>query len=277
MEDNKLNKDSFDTDEEKKGIESLIDADDANDKEEARLLKKAEKQSKKEEKKAAKAEKSKNTETLEKTDISEESEILEDSEKPEKVRRISKRKRKRERNPNVNIVKELLNLIVYIGIVILLCYVVITFVGQRTTVHGQSMEPTLHEGDNLWIDKLVYRVSDPKRFDVIVFPYQGSDVYYIKRIIGLPGETVRIDQNGYIYINGEILDESYGLEQITPSMIGIAGQDIVLGEDEYFVLGDNRNNSRDSRWADVGNVHRDDIIGKAVFRLSPLNKIGLID
>ena len=271
MEDNKLNKDSFDTDEEKKGIESLIDADDANDKEEARLLKKAEKQRKKEEKKAAKTEK---------PEISDESEILEESEKtekPEKLRRFLKRKRKRERNPNVNIVKELLNLIVYIGIVILLCYVVITFVGQRTTVHGQSMEPTLHEGDNLWIDKLVYRVSDPKRFDVIVFPYQGSDVYYIKRIIGLPGETVRIDQNGYIYINGEILDESYGLEQITPSMIGIAGQDIVLGEDEYFVLGDNRNNSRDSRWADVGNVHRDDIIGKAVFRLSPLNKIGLID
>ncbi len=201
--------------------------------------------------------------------------------KKEKVRKSRKerkadRKNTRQKPEDVNIVKELLSLIIYIGIVIILCYLLITFVGQRTTVHGESMLPTLESNDSLWIDKLSYRVSKPKRFDIVVFPYQDSDVYYIKRIIGLPGETVMIDTDGNIYIDGEILEEDYGLETIQPSMIGIAGTPIELGKDEYFVLGDNRNNSRDSRWSDVGLVHRDDIIGKAVLRLSPISHFGLV-
>ena len=136
------------------------------------------------------------------------------------------------------------------------------------------MESTLHDGDNLWIDKLSYHFSDPKRFDVIVFPYE-DDVYYIKRIIGLPGESVQIMNDGTILINGKKLIESYGKEIILES--GTAAEERVLGEDEYFVLGDNRNDSRDSRWADVGDINREDIIGKAAFRLSPLSKFGKID
>ena len=175
----------------------------------------------------------------------------------------------------INIVKELFNLIIYIGIIIIICYCIITFVGQRTTVHGHSMENTLQDGDNLWIDKLSYQFGDPKRFDIVVFPYQGQDVYYIKRVIGLPGEKVQITPDGNILINDEVLMESYGREIIADS--GTASEPRVLGEDEYFVLGDNRNDSRDSRWADVGDINKKDIIGKAVLRLSPFKKFGKIN
>ena len=117
------------------------------------------------------------------------------------------------------------------------------------------MENTLHNGDNLIVDKLSYRFRDPERFDIIVFPFQyQANTYYIKRIIGLPGETVQIMEDGSIYINGEKLEESYGREVIQPETIGRAAEPIVLGEDEYFVMGDNRNNSSDSRTDIVGNT-----------------------
>ena len=131
---------------------------------------------------------------------------------------------------DINIVKELLSLIIYIGIVIIICYCIITYVGQRTTVNGQSMENTLKDGDNLWIDKFTYHFSDPKRFDIVVFPYQDEDVYYIKRVIGLPGETVQITSDGAILIDGERLLESYGKEVIFDS--GTASEPHTLGEDE---------------------------------------------
>ncbi|MBR6402114.1 MAG: signal peptidase I [Eubacterium sp.] len=175
---------------------------------------------------------------------------------------------------DVNIVKELLSLIIYIGIVIIICYCIITYVGQRTTVNGCSMENTLNNGDNLWIDKFTYHFTDPKRFDIIVFPYDDND-FYIKRVIGLPGETVQITSDGSIIIDGQRLTESYGKEIITDS--GTASEPHTLGEDEYFVLGDNRNDSRDSRFSDVGDIDRDRIVGRAVFRLTPIKKIGKID
>lgn len=176
---------------------------------------------------------------------------------------------------DINIVKELLSLIIYIGLVVLLCYFVINFVGCRSRVDGSSMNPTLSDGDNLWVDKLAYRFGDPKRFDVIIFNYDENTTY-VKRIIGLPGETVRIDQEGNIYINDELLVENYGMEIIAPNNIGRAGQPVELGEDEYFVLGDNRNNSQDSRFADVGNIEREDIVGKVIFRIYPFSKFGTI-
>ena len=153
----------------------------------------------------------------------------------------------------------------------------ITFVGQRTEVEGASMENTLHNGDNLIVDKLSYRFHDPERFDIIVFPFQyQANTYYIKRIIGLPGETVQIMEDGSIYINGEKLEESYGREVIQPETIGRAAEPIVLGEDEYFVMGDNRNNSSDSRTDIVGNIKREDIIGKAWLRIWPLSDFGVL-
>lgn len=172
-------------------------------------------------------------------------------------------------------VKEIFSTILYILAVLLGTWLIITFVGQRTSVSGSSMEPTLHNGDQLIMDKLTYHFSEPERFDIIVFPFQyADDTYYVKRIIGLPGETVQIDPEGNIYINGELLEEDYGLETILSP--GLAAEPVILGEDEYFVLGDNRNNSSDSRDPSVGNIHRSDIIGKAWVRIWPLNKIGVL-
>lgn len=185
-----------------------------------------------------------------------------------------KKKQKAEQKPEeVNIVKELLSLIIYIGIVVLICYFILNFVGCRSKVDGSSMNPTLENEDSLWVDKLSYTFGDPKRFDVVIFNYDETTTY-VKRIIGLPGETVRIDQNGNIYINGNLLKENYGKETILDN--GRAGSEVYLASDEYFVLGDNRNNSIDSRWSDVGNVNREDIVGKVVLRIYPFKSFGLI-
>ena len=115
---------------------------------------------------------------------------------------------------------------------------------------------------------------DTKRFEIIVFPYRHKEnTYYIKRIIGLPGETVQV-KDGYVYIDGEKLDENYGLEVMEDA--GIAAEPIELGEDEYFVLGDNRNHSSDSRDPSVGILHIDELIGRAWIRIWPLDSIGVI-
>ena len=171
--------------------------------------------------------------------------------------------------------KEFLNTSIYIFIVLVLTYCVVNFVGQRTAVMGSSMEPTLSDGDNLIVDKITYRMREPRRFEIIVFPYRyASDTYYIKRIIGLPGETVRIDGEGRIYINGEVLEENYGKEVIKEA--GLADSKIVLADDEYFVLGDNRNDSADSRFVNVGNIKRENIIGRAWIRIYPFQKFGVL-
>lgn len=173
------------------------------------------------------------------------------------------------------VLKEIFNTSIYLLVVIGLVYLVITYVGQRTEVNGESMENTLSNEDNLIVDKLTYRFSDPKRYDIIVFPFRYADnTFYIKRIIGMPGETIQIDREGNIYINGEILEESYGREVIQNP--GLAANTIQLEEDEYFVMGDNRNNSSDSRDPMVGNIHRDEIIGRAWVRIWPLNKFGVL-
>lgn len=173
------------------------------------------------------------------------------------------------------VLKEILSTSIYLLIVLCLTYLVIHFVGQRTQVVGSSMESTLSDKDNLIVDKITYRFREPKRFDIVVFPFQyAEDTYYIKRIIGLPGETVYIDEQGTIYINDEVLEENYGREVIRDA--GRAYEPITLGEDEYFVMGDNRNNSSDSRDPVVGNISRSDIIGRAWVRIWPLNKLGVL-
>ncbi|MCM1569881.1 MAG: signal peptidase I [Roseburia sp.] len=175
------------------------------------------------------------------------------------------------------VLRELLSTGVYLLIVLLATWLVITYVGQRTEVDGASMEPTLYHKNQLIVDKISYRFRDPKRFEIIVFPFKYEEkTYYIKRIIGMPGETVQIDEDGNIYIDGEILEEHYGKEVILPETIGRAEEPIVLGEDEYFVMGDNRNNSSDSRTEAVGNIKKKDIIGRAWFRIWPFNKIGFV-
>lgn len=172
------------------------------------------------------------------------------------------------------IIKEPAGWLLYIVLIIALTWIVVTFVGQRTEVSGSSMETTLSDKDQLIVDKMTYRFRDPKRYDIVVFPYQYQDnTYYIKRIIGLPGETVQI-LSGMVYIDGMRLDEHYGNEIMENP--GIAEEPLTLGEDEYFVLGDNRNNSSDSRASDVGLIHRKDLIGRAWIRVWPLSQIGVI-
>lgn len=161
---------------------------------------------------------------------------------------------------------------------VLISFFIVHYVAQRTTVDGMSMYNTLNDGDNLIIEKLSYRFGDVERFDIVVFPYYdgaaGMDVYYIKRIIGLPGETIQIT-DGKIYINGDVLEEDYGYYIDDIPMKGYdAEEEIYIGENEYFVLGDNRNNSTDSR--KIGCITRDHIEGRACFRIFPLNKFGVI-
>lgn len=171
--------------------------------------------------------------------------------------------------------RTILGYILYILVIIGLTWMIVTFVGQRTRVSGQSMETTLQDGDNLIVDKISYRFHDPSRYDIIVFPYKYEEnTFYIKRIIGLPGETVQV-KDGYTYINGKKLtSDIYGREVMDEP--GIAEEPIKLGADEYFVLGDNRNHSQDSRDPYVGVLKRSDLMGRAFVRIYPLNKFGVI-
>lgn len=170
--------------------------------------------------------------------------------------------------------REIISTVLYLLLVVALTFLFVQFVAQRTHVNGDSMNMTLEDGDNLIVDKISYRFKDPERFDIIVFPYEYKEnTYYIKRIIGMPGETVQV-KDGMIYIDGEMLSEGYGKE--TMQYAGVAADPVELGENEYFVLGDNRNNSSDSRDPSVGNVDGDQIIGKAFVRIWPLDKIGIL-
>lgn len=171
-------------------------------------------------------------------------------------------------------VKDIIGMVVYFLIVVAVMVFVVKFIGQRTVVIGDSMQTTLSDGDNLITDKITYRFRDPKRFDIVVFPFkENTSKLLIKRIIGMPGETVQI-KNGKVYINGYELQENYGIAVMNDA--GLASEPILLGEDEYFVLGDNRNNSQDSRFSSVGNVSRSNLIGRAWVRLWPLDKICLL-
>ena len=174
------------------------------------------------------------------------------------------------------VVKEILSTLLYLLVIFVITFLFITFVAQRTEVSGSSMEPTLQDGDSLLVDKISYRLDDPKRYDIVIFPYKyGDRQYFIKRVIGLPGERIRVDMDGNIYINDAILMESYGAEVIVDP--GRAIDEITLGPDEYFVMGDNRNHSMDSRDPSVGNITKKDILGRAMIRIYPFSKFGGVE
>jgi signal peptidase I len=174
------------------------------------------------------------------------------------------------------VVKEILSNVIWLAVVFALTMLIIEFVVQRTVVSGESMMYTLQDEDSLLVDKISYRFSDPERFDIVIFPYPSDpEECFIKRIIGLPGETIQIDDDGKIWIDGEILEENYGAEVIWDA--GLASEPITLGDDEYFVMGDNRNHSMDSRDPSVGNIKRDDFIGKAFIRIYPFETFGGLD
>lgn len=179
-----------------------------------------------------------------------------------------------EANKRKKVMSSVVEWIKCISISIVIALLIVTYVGQRTIVIGSSMETTLSDGDNLIVDKISYRFSEPERFDIVVFPYKYEKKNYVKRIIGLPGDTVQI-KDGYVYINDVLLEaDIYGAEVM--EYANMAAEPIALGDGEYFVLGDNRNHSSDSRNPLVGVVKRKEIIGKAWVRIFPFNEIGKI-
>ena len=169
------------------------------------------------------------------------------------------------------------DMIFYCFAAVLLAVVLVFSVGMKVAVIGVSMEPGLYNGQEILVNKLVYRLSSPKRGDVVVFLPNGNEnsSYYVKRVVGLPGETIQII-DGYVYIDGRFYAEDESYDMIADA--GIAETPLKLGEKEYFVLGDNRNNSEDSRSGNIGTVHADAIEGKAWFHLKcEHSEMGMIE
>lgn len=185
-------------------------------------------------------------------------------------------KEKKKRSPLSYLIEGL----IYIALIITCVYIVPNYVVQRTVVSGDSMQDTLQNDESLLVDKISYRFTDPKRYDIIVFYPKGRDVeeYYVKRIYGLPGETIQIKGDD-IYINGSKIDDPYAKDSMDSA--GIAKEPYTLADDEYFVLGDHRSVSIDSRITPddplegPGPVKFENIAGKVFLRIWPLKKFGI--
>lgn len=173
--------------------------------------------------------------------------------------------RRRKKKKDVKLIKEVAVWSTEIVLTILLAFILVYFIGLQTSAVGQSMANTIYNGDTVLVNRLTYLVSDPKPNDIIVFKPNGNEKshLYMKRVIGVPGDTVQII-SGLVYVNGEIFIDEVSVPSIEEA--GIANEPIILKEGEYFVLGDNRNNSEDSRFANIGNVRKEHIIGKVWFK-----------
>ena len=177
---------------------------------------------------------------------------------------------------NLPVMKNAVVWMLEIAIVLAIAFVFVYYIGFRTSVVGQSMAPTLENKQEILVNRFIYSISDPKPNDIVVFLPNGNEKahYYVKRVIGVPGDTVQI-KDGAVYVNGELFEEKVETAAILDAQL--AAEEIELGEDEYFVLGDNRNNSEDSRYANIGNVKKEYIIGKAWFIVSPFQDFGFLD
>lgn len=171
-----------------------------------------------------------------------------------------------------NLLRRTIRWIVDITVVLSLAWFCLFAFGTQIKVTGQSMAPLLLPDEVVLVNRLLYDYKKPDRLDVVVFKREDQKTN-VKRIIGLPGETIQII-NGSIYINGERLIAEDGLDQV--SLGGLAEKPVELEKDEYFLLGDNRDSSEDSRFANVGNVNKDQIIGKVWLRVFPLIRLNLI-
>ena len=174
--------------------------------------------------------------------------------------------------PEESYIQNFVNWIVDIIVVIAFACFLVYAIGSRVEVTGGSMSPVLNSQDVVLINRLAYDLGSPKRFDIAVFEKETSS-YNIKRIIGLPGETVQI-KNNQVYINNRLLETENSLNLVT--LPGVAEFPIELGEDEYFLLGDNREVSEDSRFSGIGNIKRDQLEGKVWLKFQPMEEFGLI-
>lgn len=175
--------------------------------------------------------------------------------------------------PEENRLHTIINWIVDIIVVIAFASYLVFMFGSRVEIYGSSMNPILQSGDVVLMNRLSYDLGEPERFDIAIFSV-GDSGYNLKRIIGLPGETIQI-KNNLIYINDEPLITDASLATVT--IAGAAVYPIELGADEYFLLGDNRESSEDSRFSGIGNVKRNQIEGKAWLKFQPFSEIGFLD
>ena len=182
---------------------------------------------------------------------------------------------RRRRKFNMPLFKEVMSWVIECAIVIFIAYTLVTFFGCRTTVVGNAMNDTLTNEEQILVNRFVYNVSSPKQGDVIAFLPNGNEKshYYVRRVVACPGDTIQIKE-GVVYVNGEAYQEKITVATIEDA--GVASEEIKLGDDEYFVLGDNRNNSEDSRLANIGNVKKSYIIGKAWFYFKSIGNMGFI-
>ena len=173
-------------------------------------------------------------------------------------------------------VKKIFSWVFSMALTLALAALTAVFLFQSVMMQESSMEPTISVGDKFLINKIVYKIQEPKRGDIIVFKTNASEdaALHIRRVIGVPGDTVQIKE-GRIWINGEIYNEGMDLPKMTNA--GLAENAISLQSEEYFVLGDNRNNSEDSRYGDIGLVEEKFITGKLWFKISPVKEIGLLE
>lgn len=183
--------------------------------------------------------------------------------------------RKRRRQVNYELLQEIFIWIARIALVCVIAFGLVWYFGQKVSVIGDSMNPQLENGDITLINRLVYDVRKPKRGEVIAFKPNGNENshYYIKRVIGLPGETIEY-VDGEILIDSEAIEEDYNTTKIEE--LGLLEEPITLGKEEYFVLGDDRQNSEDSRMANVGNVKQSEIAGKVWLVVSPMKHFGFV-
>ncbi len=168
---------------------------------------------------------------------------------------------RRRRKINIDRVKYISILICQLALVILLGYLVVLAFGKQVKCSNASMEPTYETGDVLLVNTIAYKLHEPESGDIIVFKPKSNvnASYSIKRVIATPGDTIYIS-NGRIYLNGELYKENISVDTIEDP--GIAATELTLKDNQYFVLGDNRNSSEDSRYESVGFVSMDDILGK---------------
>lgn len=181
---------------------------------------------------------------------------------------------KKKKKISQELLREIFSWIFGIALSVFLAAVVVIFLGKSTRVVGMSMEPTLENGQQIFIDRFLYVLSSPKAGDVVAFLPNGNENsdYYVKRVVAGPGDKVRI-ADGTLYVNGQ--ESKWVTERILDA--GIAENEIILGNKEYFCIGDNPNNSEDSRSANIGPVEEGDMIGKAWFHLkSGTDGIGFI-
>ena len=172
-------------------------------------------------------------------------------------------------------IRRILNWIFQIVVVLIFGILVGISLFQSVTMQESAMEPTLQVGERFFVNRAVYKVSSPNRGDIVVYKTSGSDdaALHIGRVIGLPGETIQIS-NGSILINGGVYNENHDFPEI--SNAGLAADGVSLESGEYFILGDNRNNSEDSRYGDIGNISKKYIVGKVWFVISPKDKFGFL-